>query len=39
VQISSANAASAVRVDRAIPITLPGTFGSVSRSMTDTLFI
>jgi hypothetical protein len=38
-QISSANAASASRVLTVMPITLPGTCGSVTRSMTDTLFI
>ena len=38
-QIRSAKAASASRVERTMPITLPGTCGSVTRSMTDTLFI
>ena len=37
--IRSANAASASRVVRVMPIALPGTCGSVTRSMTDTLFI
>jgi hypothetical protein len=38
-QISSANAVSASRVVRSMPITLPGTCCSAARSMTDTLFI
>jgi hypothetical protein len=38
-QIRSANDTSASRVERLMPITLPGTFGSVARSMTDTPFI
>ena len=38
-QIRSANAASASRMVRVMAITLPGTSGSVTRSMTDTLFI
>jgi len=38
-QIRSANAASASRVERTMPITLPGTCGSITRLMTDTLFI
>jgi hypothetical protein len=38
-QIRSTNAAPASRVQRAMLITLPGTCGSVTRSMTDTLFI
>jgi hypothetical protein len=38
-QIVSANAACASRVGRSMPITLPGTCGSVTRPMTDTLFI
>ncbi len=38
-QIRSANAAPASRVDRVMPITLPGICGSITRSMTDTLFI
>jgi hypothetical protein len=36
---TSANAAPASRVLTVMPITLPGTCGSVTRSMTDTLFI
>ena len=36
---ASANAAPASRVVRVMPITLPGTCGSITRSMTDTLFI
>jgi hypothetical protein len=35
----SANIAPASRVLRVMPITLPGTCGSVARSMTDTFFI
>ena len=38
-QIRSMNAAPASRVLTVMPITLPGTCGSVTRSMTDTLFI
>ena len=36
---TSANAAPDSRVLAVMPITLPGTCGSVTRSMTDTLFI
>jgi hypothetical protein len=36
---TSANAAPASRVLTVMPITPPGTCGSVARSMTDTLFI
>jgi hypothetical protein len=38
-QIRSANAVSASRVERIMPITLPGTCGSITRSMTDIAFI
>ncbi len=38
-QIRSANAASASRVARVMPITLPGTCVSVTRSMTDMFYI
>jgi len=36
---TSANAAAASRAGSVMPITLPGTCGSITRSMTDTLFI